>query len=424
MKTLILGGGGREHALALALSTSLASGELYAAPGNPGIAEVATLVDLDPTDGPAVAAWAREAGIDLCVIGPEAPLVAGVADALREEGIACFGPSAQAARLEASKAFAKEVMDAAGVATAACEVCVSEADVAAALDRFGAPHVVKADGLAAGKGVVVTDEREVALAHGRACVAAGGQVVVEEYLDGPEVSLFCVCDGDTVVPLIPAQDFKRAFDGHRGPNTGGMGAYAPLPDLDADFTDTVVREVAAPVVREMARRGTPFQGLLYCGLALTRAGIRVVEFNVRFGDPETQVVVALEGERIGELVWRAATGSLAEAESRAEPTAGAAITVVLANEGYPGPLVEAGRSIRGLDAAAEVEGVHIIHAGTAQRDGEIVATGGRVLNVVATAPTLAAARERAYDALAAIELEGAHYRTDIAADACARNRGD
>ncbi|MBD3689523.1 phosphoribosylamine--glycine ligase [Nanchangia anserum] len=414
MKTLILGSGGREGALVRALSVTTARSDLFAAPGNPGMRDVATLIDLDPLDADAVAAWCGEHDIDLCVIGPEAPLVAGVADTVRAAGIACFGPSRAAARLEASKAFAKDVMESAGVATAACLVCRSEDEVAAALDRFGAPYVVKDDGLAAGKGVVVTEDRDGALAHGRACVAGDGQVVVEEFLDGPEVSLFCLCDGHTVVPLSPAQDFKRVFDGQRGPNTGGMGAYAPLSWIDADLVDRVVAEVAEPVVAEMARRGTPFTGLLYCGLALTSRGVRVVEFNVRFGDPETQVVLPLEGERVGELLWRAATGTLADAPARGDNTPGAAVTVVITNEGYPGPLTRPGEVIGGLDEAAQVEGVYVIHAGTAERDGEIIATGGRVLNIVATGDTLEQARERAYRAVAAIDVPGSHYRGDIA----------
>lgn len=417
MKTLILGGGGREHALALSLAASTPRADLYCAPGNPGIAEVATLVDLDPTDPAAVTAWARAHAIELCVVGPEAPLVAGVADAVRAAGIACFGPSRAAAALEGSKAFAKEVMQAAGVATADAAVCTTEAEVAAALDRFGAPHVVKDDGLAAGKGVVVTDEATEALAHARACLAGGGRVVVEDFLDGPEVSLFCVCDGTHAVPLTPAQDFKRVFDGQRGPNTGGMGAYAPLPWLDADLPRQVVDEVALPVLREMERRGTPFTGLLYCGLALTSSGIRVVEFNVRFGDPETQVVLPLEGDRVADLLWRAATGALADAPDRAGAP-GAAVTVVLANEGYPGDLAATDRVIEGLAEAQAVPGVHLIHAGTAAAaDGTIRASGGRVLNVVGTGADVAEARERTYRALAAIRLEGGHYRRDIAADA-------
>ena len=287
MKILLLGSGAREHALARALAADPQTTELIAVPGNPGIAAVATNIKADPTSPTEVTQLAVEMQADLVVVGPEAPLVAGVADALREAGIPVFGPGAEAARLEGSKAFAKEVMQAAGVPTAEAAVCTTQAELEAAFDRFGAPYVVKDDGLAAGKGVVVTEDRAAALAHGLACLAKeGGRVVVEDYLDGPEVSLFCVCDGATVRPLAPAQDFKRLADGDAGPNTGGMGSYTPLTWAPADLTEQVVAEVAQPVVDEMARRGTAFSGLLYCGLALTSRGLRVVEFNVRFGDPE------------------------------------------------------------------------------------------------------------------------------------------
>ncbi len=422
VKTLILGGGGREHALALALSQRVDSSELFAAPGNPGMASVATLVDLDACDPAAVAAWCTGHGIELCVIGPEAPLVAGVADAVRDAGIACFGPSRAAAELEGSKAFAKQVMADAGVATAQAFVCTTREQAEEALDSFGAPYVVKADGLAAGKGVVVTSDRDQALDHALACMnGQGGRVVIEEFLDGPEVSLFCVSDGKTVVPLTPAQDFKRVFNGQTGPNPGGMGAYAPLPWAPQTLVQDVVAQVAQPTVDEMARRGTPFSGLLYCGLALTSRGIRVVEFNVRFGDPETQVVLPLEGERACDLIQLAATGGLDAAPERPAAGPAAAVTVVMTNEGYPGPLVQAGRPITGIDQAEQVPGVTVIHAGTALRDGQLVATGGRVLDVVAVGDSVDQARERAYQAVALIHLEGAHYRTDIAAQAASQN---
>ena len=318
MKILLLGSGAREHALARALARDPQTTELVVAPGNPGTAAIATNLNIDPCIPEEVVALATQMGADLVVVGPEAPLVAGVADAVRDAGIPCFGPSAEAARLEGSKAFAKEVMAAAGVPTAEAAVCATEAELTSALDRFGAPYVVKEDGLAAGKGVVVTDERPVAMAHGRACLTrGGGRVVVEDYLDGPEASLFCVCDGATVRPLAPAQDFKRLLDADAGPNTGGMGAYSPLPWAPADLAEQVVREVAQPVVDEMARRGTSFIGLLYCGLALTSRGLRVVEFNVRFGDPETQAVLARLTSSLPELLHAAATGALAEAP---EPT--------------------------------------------------------------------------------------------------------
>ena len=318
MKILLLGSGAREHALARALISDPATTELVIAPGNPGTAAIATNLLVDPASPVEVVELATQMQADLVVIGPEAPLVAGVADAVRGAGIACFGPGAEAARLEGSKAFAKEVMAAAEVPTADAAVCATEAELVAALDRFGAPHVVKDDGLAAGKGVVVTSDREAALAHGRECLAKdGGRVVIEDFLDGPEVSLFCVCDGATVRPLAPAQDFKRLGDGDAGPNTGGMGSYTPLTWAPDDLTAQVVREVAQPVVDEMARRGTPFRGLLYCGLALTSRGLRVVEFNVRFGDPETQAVLARLTSSLPEMLLAAATGRLAEVP---EPT--------------------------------------------------------------------------------------------------------
>ena len=414
MKILLLGSGAREHALARALARDPQTTELVVAPGNPGTAAIATNLNIDPCVPEEVVALATQMAADLVVVGPEAPLVAGVADAVRDVGIPCFGPGAEAARLEGSKAFAKEVMAAAGVPTAEAAVCTTEAELTAALDRFGAPYVVKEDGLAAGKGVVVTDERPVALVHGRACLSRGGRVVVEDYLDGPEASLFCVCDGATVRPLAPAQDFKRLLDDDAGPNTGGMGAYSPLPWAPADLAEQVVREVAQPVVDEMARRGTSFIGLLYCGLALTSRGLRVVEFNVRFGDPETQAVLARLTSSLPELLHAAATGRLAETPA---PTWSeqAAVDVVIAAPGYPGT-VTTGGAITGVEAAEELDGVHVLHAGTGTTEHrELVATGGRVLSVVALGPTVEEARSRAYEAVGRVSLEGAQYRTDIAA---------
>ena len=414
MKILLLGSGAREHALARALARDPQTSELIVAPGNPGTSAIATNLNIDPSVPEEVVALATQMKADLVVVGPEAPLVAGVADAVRDAGIPCFGPGAEAARLEGSKAFAKEIMTAAGVPTAEAAVCTTEAELCAALDRFGAPYVVKEDGLAAGKGVVVTDERPVALAHGHACLTRGsGRVVVEDYLDGPEASVFCVCDGATVRPLAPAQDFKRLLNDDAGPNTGGMGAYSPLSWAPADLTEQVVREVAQPVVDEMARRGTSFIGLLYCGLALTSRGLRVVEFNVRFGDPETQAVLARLTSSLPELLHAAATGHLAEAP---EPTWSeqSAVDVVIAAPGYPGS-VTTGGTITGIEAAEELDDVHVLHAGTGTTErGELVAVGGRVLSVVALGATLEAARERAYEAVERINLEGAQYRTDIA----------
>ncbi|MGN6612069.1 MAG: phosphoribosylamine--glycine ligase [Angustibacter sp.] len=417
MKVLVLGSGAREHALVSALARDPEVESLAAAPGNPGIAAQAECLAVDALDGAAVAARATGWGADLVVVGPEAPLVAGVADAVREAGIACFGPSREAARLEGSKAFAKQIMAAAGVPTALAHVCRTTDEVAEALDGLGAPYVVKDDGLAAGKGVVVTDDRAAALAHAEACLARGGdaQVVVEEFLDGPEVSLFCVTDGAAVVPLAPAQDFKRLLDGDAGPNTGGMGAYSPLPWAPVGLADEVVARVAQPTVDEMARRGTPFAGLLYVGLALTSRGLRVVEFNARFGDPETQVVLARLQTPLASLLHAAATGTLADlAPLRWTPDA--AVTVVLASPGYP-EAVRTGGVLSGLDDAAAVPGATVLHAGTAQRDGEVVASGGRVLTVVGTGGDLGSARATAYDALTRIHLDGGRFRSDIAASA-------
>jgi phosphoribosylamine--glycine ligase len=407
VRVLVVGSGAREHALCLALAADPAVTALVCAPGNAGTAAVAEQRGVDPLDGPAVARLAADVAADLVVIGPEAPLVAGVADAVRAAGIACFGPSGQAAQLEGSKAFAKAVMAAAGVPTAAARVCAGEADAAAALEEFGPPYVVKDDGLAAGKGVVVTSDREAALAHARAC---RGTVVIEEFLDGPEVSLFCLTDGTSVVPLLPAQDFKRIGDGDTGPNTGGMGAYAPLDWLPAGFTDSIVDTVATPTVAELRRRGTPFTGLLYIGLAITGRGPRVVEFNARFGDPETQVVLALLETPLAGLLHATATGTLA-AHPPLQWKDGAAVTVVVAAANYPGT-PRTGDVITGADQPG------VIHAGTRRRDdGAVLSAGGRVLSATATGATLAEARAAAYALVARIDLPGGQYRTDVAARA-------
>lgn len=409
---LVIGSGAREHALVRSLSLDPAVTAVHAAPGNPGIGELATLHAADPLNGTAVAALAGSVGADLVIVGPEAPLVAGVADAVRHAGIPVFGPSGAAAMLEGSKAFAKEVMTAAGVPTADARVCRTESELATALHEFGAPHVVKDDGLAAGKGVVVTDDRDEAIAHGVAVLSAGGTVVIEKYLDGPEVSLFCICDGTTVVPLQPAQDFKRAYDHDKGLNTGGMGAYSPLPWAPPGLVVEVVEHVAQPTVDEMARRGTPFVGVLYCGLALTSKGVRVVEFNARFGDPETQVVLARLQTPLAGLLLAAATGQL-EHEPALEWSDDAAVTVVIAASGYP-EAPTGGDAITGIAAAEALPGVHVLHAGTALHDDELVSAGGRVLSVVGVGPGLAAAREAAYAGVGEIGLAGSHHRSDIA----------
>ena len=417
MDVLVIGGGGREHALALALSRDPEVDAVHAAPGNPGTAAVATNHPVDALDGTAVADLATRLGVDLVVIGPEAPLVAGVADAVRERGVACFGPSAEAARLEGSKAFAKEVMAAAGVPTAAARTCRTPDEVAAALDAFGPPFVVKDDGLAAGKGVVVTDDRRAALDHAAAC----GQVLVEEYLDGPEVSLFAVTDGRTVLPFEPAQDAKRAHDGDRGPNTGGMGAYTPLPWAPPGLVEEVTEAVLVPTVRELARRGTPFQGLLYAGLALTGRGVRVVEFNARFGDPETQALLQRLETPLGGLLLAAAQGRL-HAVDPPRWHGGAAVTVVVAAEGYPDAPAR-GDEVRGVEEADALAGVDVVHAGTAHHEGRLVTSGGRVLAVTAVGTDLAHARERAYAGVALVDVRGSHHRSDIA-EAAARSEAE
>ena len=410
MQVLVIGAGGREHALALALSRDPNVTAVHAAPGNPGMAAVSTLHDVDPVDGKAVAALAGELGVDLVVVGPEAPLVAGVADAVRAAGISCFGPSADAARLEGSKAFAKEVMAAADVPTAMARVCASAEEAAHALDAFGPPYVVKDDGLAAGKGVVVTEDRDEALAHAAACE----RVVIEEYLDGPEVSLFAITDGTAVVPLLPAQDFKRALDGDAGPNTGGMGAYTPLPWAPAGLVEEVTARVLQPTVDEMARRGTPFTGLLYAGLALTKRGVRVVEFNARFGDPETQPLLALLTSPLGVVLKAAADGRLSDVGPLTWSD-GAAVAVVVAAEGYPaGP--RTGDTVHGLADVGRLDGVEVLHAGTrADGEGRVVTSGGRVLAVTAVGKDVADARAKAYDGVALLRIDGSHHRTDIAA---------
>ena len=408
MRILVVGGGGREHALCQALS----SHELHAAPGNPGIAGVAAChpVAVDDLDGQA--ALARSLAAELVVIGPELPLVLGLADRLRAEGFAVFGPSAAAARVEGSKAFAKELMVAAGIPTAAYRACDTRAEAIAAIDELGGRCVIKADGLAAGKGVAVCGSREEAVAAAEACFEgafgeAGASIVVEELMTGPEVSLLALCADGRAYPLAPAQDFKRVYDGDQGPNTGGMGAYSPLDSLHANDVNGLVRKVHEPLLAELACRGTPFQGCLYAGLMLTPAGVRVIEYNVRFGDPETQVLMA----RVD--------GDLAQALLDPRPVPmrkGAAITVVLAAPGYP-QATRTGQPITGIERAEAIDGVSVQHAGTAIVDGRLVVAGGRVLGVTARGASLAEARERAYRAVKLIEFDGKHARTDIALEA-------
>jgi phosphoribosylamine---glycine ligase len=416
VKVLVLGGGGREHALAAALTRDPSVDEVHACPGNPGIAAVAERHAVDPLDTVGVLRLAEHLAADLVVIGPEAPLVAGVGDALRSAGIATFGPGRGAAAIEGSKAFAKQVMADAGVPTGSSAVCETPAEVASALARFGPPYVVKDDGLAAGKGVVVTADRESALAHAAACA----RVVVEEYLDGPEVSLFAVCDGRTALAMQPAQDFKRLRDGDVGPNTGGMGAYTPLPWTPPGLVDEVYDTVLQPTVAELARRGLPFVGLLYAGLALTSSGVRVIEFNARFGDPETQPLMQLFDSPLGQVLYAASIGRLDEV-GPLRWRSGAAVSVVMAAAGYPGT-PRTGDVISGVVDAEALPGVQVLHAGTARSPGppaELVTNGGRVLAVTATADTLDDARARAYAGVARIDFAGAQFRTDIAALAAA-----
>lgn len=409
MKILVLGSGAREHAITKALiRTGTPADQIIVAPGNAGIAKDAkTEPTLNANDPVAVTEFAKSHQIDLAIIGPEAPLVAGVSDALRAANISVFGPSKQAAALEGSKSFAKEVMAAAGVPTGMARECTSMQEVEAAIDEFGAPYVVKADGLAAGKGVIVTSDRDAAIAHAQKFIDMG--ILVEEFLDGQEVSLFFLSDGKTVLPLSPAQDFKRAYDNDEGPNTGGMGAYSPLPWLPANFIEEVERTVAQPTVDELARLGAPFIGLLYCGLIITKRGVRVIEFNARFGDPETQVVLRRLNSSLESLLHRAATGRLADGPS-AQFSDDVAITVVLASEGYPDTAAP-DREITGLQ---ENESVEHCHAATKLIDGKLMATGGRVLSVVASAKDFSAARALAYANIKNIHLEGSHYRKDIA----------
>ena len=417
MRILVIGSGGREHALLTGLKADPSVTDLHVAPGSPAHAQVATVhPEYSQVGDPArMTELAVDIAADLVVVGPEVPLVNGVADALRERGIAVFGPSASAAQIEGSKAFAKDVMSAAGVRTARAEQIApgaAEADIEAVLDRFGPHYVVKDDGLAGGKGVVVTESRADARAHVDAVLAVGNPVLLESFLDGPEVSLFCLVDGETVVPLLPAQDHKRAYDNDEGPNTGGMGAYTPLPWLPEEGVQRIVDEVCTPVARELVRRGTPYSGLLYAGLAWGAEGPAVVEFNCRFGDPETQAVLSLLKSPLGQVLNATATGHLAEL-APLEWQEGFAVTVVLAAEGYPAS-PRKGDVITSPDLQ---EPTRILHAGTALKEGAVVSHGGRVLNVLGHGATLDQARAAAYEVLDGIELEGGFFRTDIGARA-------
>ena len=410
---LVIGQGAREHAITHTLLQD-PNVKVVCAPGNPGIAQIAQIEAVDINDISSVVDLARKHKPDLVVIGPEAPLVAGLSDELRSAGFTVFGPSKAAAALEGSKAFAKEIMQAAGVPTADSKYCQTVPEARAALELFGAPYVVKDDGLAAGKGVVVTDDFDAAVAHAMACIDSrdGGAVVIEEFLDGPEVSLFGISDGATVVPLTPAQDFKRVGDNDEGPNTGGMGAYSPLPWAPRNFVADVTKTVLQPMIAEMNRRGTPFVGLLFAGLAVTSRGVRVIEFNARFGDPETQVVLARLNSSLSELLLAATTGKLSnlpELQWKLE----SAVTVVMAAKGYPDSPVS-GAVISGIDQAQD-QGSLVYHAGTKTNEaGELQVNGGRVLSVTAIGSDLAVARSQAYAGVERIRFDGEHHRSDIA----------
>ena len=414
MKILLVGSGGREHALALGLKADKSCTELHVAPGNPGIAAIADTHPLVITDNDAICALAQQLNVDLVVIGPEVPLVNGAADVLRAAGFAVFGPSKAAAQLEGSKDFAKGVMRDAGVPTARSFTCTEKSEIEKALDTFGAPYVVKDDGLAAGKGVVVTNDRQAALDHALSCT----RVVIEEYLSGPEISLFGISDGRNILPMQPAQDFKRAFDGDEGPNTGGMGAYSPLPWAPDDIVEETYTEVPAPIIAEMAARGTPFVGLLYAGLALTDDGIRVIEFNARFGDPETQVLIPRLMTPLATLLYNAATDNLDDAVLQWRDES--AVTVVLAAQGYP----DSPKTGSVVSSIPTIDKSQVFHAGTTLNGGSLLSTGGRVLTVTGTGSDLTEARDRAYRAISQIELEGSFYRSDIALNASVAEKGN
>jgi phosphoribosylamine---glycine ligase len=414
LRVLLIGSGGREHALAAALNRDPALEELHVAPGNPGISEIALCHPINTDENAAVIDLAKKLNIDLIVVGPEKPLVNGLADAAKAAGIPCFGPSKAAAQLEGSKDFAKQVMRDAGVPTARFFTCTKKEEIEIALDTFGAPYVVKHDGLAAGKGVVVTDDRTFAIEH----ALQSSQVVIEEFLDGPEVSLFGISDGHNIIAMQPAQDFKRAFDGDLGPNTGGMGAYSPLPWAPDEIIEETLTRVLNPTIKEMEARGTPFVGLLYAGLAITHTGTKVIEFNARFGDPETEVLLPRLKTPLAQLLLKAATGKL-KGETL-EWSQDSAVTVVLASEGYPANPV-LGEPIMGI---APIAGSNVFHAGTTIRDGILHSSGGRVLAVTGVGSDLTEARNKAYRVISAITLQGSHYRSDIALNASVAEKGN
>jgi phosphoribosylamine--glycine ligase len=418
LRVLLIGSGGREHALAAALLRDPALTELHVAPGNPGIEEIALCHGIDVNDNLAVLLLAKELQIELVVVGPEKPLVNGLTDVLRRAGIACFGPSKAAAQLEGSKDFAKKVMSDAGVPTAKSFTCTNRVEVETALDAFGPPYVVKHDGLAAGKGVVVTEDRNFAIEHAIEGLK-GSQVVIEEYLAGPEVSLFGISDGHRIIAMQPAQDFKRAFDGDKGPNTGGMGAYSPLPWAPSNLIEQTLQEVLNPTIQEMAARGTPFVGLLYAGLAITTSGMKVIEFNARFGDPETEVLLPRLNTPLASLLMRAATGALLAGEELDWST-DSAVSVVLASPGYPSAPIT-GQAITGI---SPIEGAYVFQAATSRSARTLYSDGGRVLVVTGIGSDLTQARDRAYRVISAISLKGSFYRGDIALSAAIAEQGN
>jgi phosphoribosylamine---glycine ligase len=422
MKVLVVGGGGREHAVIRALSRSPGEPELFCAPGNAGIAEDAEIVRVGGEDVDGLVGAAREAGIDLVIVGPEAPLVAGLVDALEDAGIAAFGPRGAAAQIEGSKLFAKRLMQEARVPTAAHTVPASRQEALDQLARASYPAVLKADGLAAGKGVIISateaEAREAVDVFFTERRFGETRVVIEEFLEGEELSVLALCDGENVLPLAPARDYKRIHDGDQGPNTGGMGSYSPVPGIDPAEAERIADLVHRPTVAAMKARGIPYHGILYAGLMLTESGPRVLEFNARFGDPETQAVLPrLRSDLIGLCLATRTEGGLAELEANFADDW--AVTVVLASAGYPESSSK-GDVIHGLDQASGLDGVEITHAGTARRDGEIVTAGGRVLNVTGLGATAAEARRRAYDAAELISFDGKQMRTDIAARAVDR----
>ena len=417
MQVLVIGGGGREHTLVWKLAQSKKVTKLYAAPGNPGMKDLAECVDLDIADLDGLADWAEKHAIDLTVVGPEAPLVTGIVDVFKARGLTIFGPSAKAAEIEGSKIFSKELMEKYGVPTAFFKVCDNLADAKAFVEEKGAPIVIKADGLAAGKGVVVAMTKDEALAAldemmgAHKFGSAGNRVVIEEFMEGEEASLLAFTDGKTIVPMLAAQDHKRVNDGDQGPNTGGMGAYCPAPVMTDALKEKTVKEVLRPIVDALAKEGRPYSGCLYAGLMIKGDSVKVVEFNARFGDPETQVVLPLLKSDLAEIMLACANGTLTP--DLVEWSNKAAVCVVMASGGYPASYKK-GIPITGLKAANAMDDVVVFHAGTREEDGKILTNGGRVLGVTAVADDIPSAQQKAYDAVDKIHFDGAHYRQDIA----------